>query len=236
MIEIQGLRRQYNGRTVVDIDHLSIRAGELLSILGPNGAGKSTLLRLLHFLEPPDEGKVSFGGQVINYPAPINVRRKIAMVFQRSIMFNRSVRENISYGLNIRGKAEDTKIDKILVRFGLKELEKENARVLSGGEIQRVALARALILEPELLLLDEPTANLDPSNAALIEAIINEVRGKRRTTIILVSHNVSQASRLADRTAMIFSGKVIEVVEGENILESAHDARTRAYIEGTFPY
>jgi tungstate transport system ATP-binding protein len=236
MIEIQALRRCYNGRTVVDIDHLSIRKGELLAILGPNGAGKSTLLRLLHFLEPSDSGILSFGGQVIKYPAPIYFRRRIAMVFQRSRLFNRSVRENVSYGLHLRGKVENTKIDKILTHLGLKELEKENARVLSGGEIQRVALARALVLEPELLLLDEPTANLDPSSAALIEAIISDVRGKRERTIILVSHNVSQASRLADRTAMIFSGKIIEVVEGENILETAQDPRTRAYIEGTFPY
>jgi len=236
MIEIQGLARSYNGKTVVDIDHLSIGSGELLAILGPNGAGKSTLLRMLHFLEPSDAGRVTFGDQVIEYPAPIAFRRKIGMIFQRPLLFNRSVRENIEYGLKLRGKVEQVKVDRIIARLGLKEVEGKNARALSGGEIQRVALARILVLEPELLLLDEPTANLDPSNAATIEAIINEVREQRKTMIILVSHNVSQANRLADRTAMIFSGKIIEVVEGEDILRDANDPRTQAYIEGTFPY
>ena len=236
MIELQGLTRYYNGKKVVDIDHLSISSGELLAILGPNGAGKSTLLRMLHFLEPSDAGTVTYKDQVIEYPASTEFRRRIGMVFQRPLLFNRNVRENIEYGFKLRGKVEQAKVDRIIDRLGLKELEGENSRDLSGGEIQRVALARILVLEPELLLLDEPTANLDPSNAASIEAIINEVRGQRKTTIILVSHNVSQANRLADRTAMIFSGKSIEVVEGENILEKAKDSRTRAYIEGTFPY
>jgi tungstate transport system ATP-binding protein len=158
------------------------------------------------------------------------------MVFQRPLLFNRTVRENIEYGLTLRGNVERAKVDRIIARLGLKELEGQSARALSGGEIQRVALARVLILEPEILLLDEPTANLDPGNAALIEAIINEVRGLRKTTIILVSHNVSQANRLADRSAMIFSGKIIEVVEGENLLKNIKDPRALAYIEGTFPY
>lgn len=236
MIEAKGLTKSYNGRCVVKIDDLSVRQGELLAILGPNGAGKSTLLRILHALEPPDRGEVRFGGERLSYPAPLELRRKISMVFQRPVLFNGRVRDNVTYGLKLRGKVDEGKVDQIMTRLGLMELAEANVRTLSGGEVQRVALARSLVLEPDLLLLDEPTANLDPSNAALIETIINEIRGKRKSTILLVSHNVSQALRLADRTLVIFSGECIEIIEGENLLESAKDPRTRSYIQGTFPY
>jgi tungstate transport system ATP-binding protein len=236
VIEVKGLAKSYNGRCVVRIDDLSVRQGELLAILGPNGAGKSTLLRVLHALEPPDRGEVWFGGKRIAYPAPLELRRRISMVFQRPVLFNGNVRDNVRYGLKLRGRVDGGKVDRIMTRLGLMELADANVRTLSGGEAQRVALARSLILEPDLLLLDEPTANLDPSNAALIETIINELRGKRKSTILLVSHNVSQALRLADRTLVIFSGECIEVIEGENFLESAKDPRTKSYIQGTFPY
>ncbi len=157
------------------------------------------------------------------------------MVFQRTVLFNRSVRENVAFGLKVRGVEDRGQVDAVLERLDLRELEHDNARALSGGEAQRVTLAQALVLDPDVLLLDEPTANLDPYNAALIEDIIQAVRERGTSTIVLVSHNVAQAIRLADRVAVVFDGKIAELVEAQGFLDKYKDSRTRAYIEGEIP-
>jgi len=232
---LHNIRKRYNGRSILDIAQLEIHQGELLSIIGPNGAGKSTLLRLLHFLESPDEGEIHYAGRKIYFPVPLELRRNISMVFQRTVLFNRSVRENVAFGLKLRGAQDRGQVDAMLDRLDLRELEHDNARALSGGEAQRVTLAQALVLDPDVLLLDEPTANLDPYNAALIEDIIQAVRERGTSTIVLVSHNVAQAIRLADRVAVVFDGKIAELVEAEGFLDKYEDSRTRAYIEGEIP-
>ena len=232
---LQNIRKRYNGRSILDIAHLDIHQGELLSIIGPNGAGKSTLLRLLHFLESPDEGEIHYAGQKIHFPVPLELRRSISMVFQRTVLFNRSVRENIAFGLKVRGLEDRGQVDAMLDRLDLRGLEHDNAHALSGGEAQRVTLAQALVLDPDVLLLDEPTANLDPYNAGLIEDIIQAVRERGTSTIVLVSHNVAQAIRLADRVAVVFDGKIAELVEAEGFLDKYKDSRTKAYIEGEIP-
>ena len=236
MYNLVNVRKQYNGRPILDIDSLEIRTGELLTIIGPNGAGKSTLLRLLHFLEPPDGGVINYGGEEIHYPIPLTLRRRIAMVFQRATLFNRSVRENIAYGLRVRGLAEKGKVDAVLDQLELRALENKNARELSGGEAQRVTLAQALVLEPQVLLLDEPTANLDPYNAGLIEDIIQTARGNESLTIVLVSHHVTQVLRMADRVAVLFEGKIAEILNAKGFVKNSTDPRTRAFIEGKIPY
>ncbi len=232
---LHNIRKRYNGRSILDIAQLEIHQGELLSIIGPNGAGKSTLLRLLHFLESPDEGEIHYTGRKIYFPVPLELRRNISMVFQRTVLFNRSVRENVAFGLKVRGVEDRGQVDAVLERLDLRELEHDNARALSGGEAQRVTLAQALVLDPDVLLLDEPTANLDPYNAALIEDIIQAVRERGTSTIVLVSHNVAQAIRLADRVAVVFDGKIAELVEAQGFLDKYKDSRTRAYIEGEIP-
>lgn len=236
MYKLSGIRKRYNGKLILDIEDLAIRKGELLTIIGPNGAGKSTLLRLLHFLEAPDEGEIHYAGKRIQHPVPLDFRRRIGMVFQRATLFNRSVRENIVYGLKVRGAGLDGVVSAIIDRLDLHHLVNENARTLSGGEAQRVALAQALVLEPEVLLLDEPTANLDPYNAGLIEDIIRTFRENGSPTIILVSHHVTQALRMADRVAVIFGGKIIEIVDAEGFIENSEDPRTVAFVEGKVPY
>lgn len=232
---LQNIRKRYNGRSILDIAQLEILQGELLSIIGPNGAGKSTLLRLLHFLESPDEGEIHYAGRKIYFPVPLELRRSISMVFQRTVLFNRSVRENIAFGLKVRGVEDKGRVDAMLDRLDLRELEHDNARGLSGGEAQRVTLAQSLVLDPNVLLLDEPTANLDPYNAGLIEDIIQAVRERGTSTIVLVSHNVAQAMRLADRVAVVFDGKIAELVDAEGFLDKFEDSRTKAYIEGEIP-
>lgn len=233
MLQVSGLRKTYGDRQVLRIEELTIERGETLALIGPNGAGKSTLLRLLHFLEPWDEGEIKFQGREISYPADLSVRRKFAMVFQRPVLFNGTVRENIDYGLRVRGWNDPKRVNHALDRLHLTELASEHVKRISGGELQRVAVAQALVVETQVLLLDEPVANMDPFNASLIEDIIQTAQRERELTVIIVSHHVSQALRLADRVAVIYAGELLEIAPADRFLRQANDPRTRAYLEGT---
>ncbi|MFQ5886853.1 MAG: phosphate ABC transporter ATP-binding protein, partial [Anaerolineae bacterium] len=207
--------------------------------MGPSGSGKSTLLRLLNFLEPPTEGTIRFLGKAIqgNGGPPLDLRRKVTMVFQSPVLLSGTVQENVAYGLRLRKeKATDGRVEEILRWVGLEELAPAPARTLSGGERQRVALARAMVIEPEVLLLDEPTANLDPYNVGLMEEIITDIKEQRGTTIVLVTHNVFQARRLSDRVAFILGGRIIEVGKTERVFTQPHDPRTAAFVQGEMVY
>lgn len=229
---LREVSKQYEGRCVLEVPDLKIQQGEIFSIIGPNGSGKSTLLRLINFLEPCSEGAIFYNGQLISYPAPLTIRRQISMVFQRPLLFDRTVMYNITYGLRLRGQNDRGAIDSLLHDLDLEELANMSVRSLSGGQVQRVALARTLALKPKVLLLDEPTANLDPHTVGLTESIIHAISNERSTTVVLVTHNVFQAGRLADRTMMLLNGKVIEVAKPSKILENPEDPRTRAFIRG----
>jgi tungstate transport system ATP-binding protein len=197
---LQGVTVRYGARTVLAVDQLAIRRGEILSVVGPSGAGKSTLLRLLNFLQPPTSGKIHFDGILFSadQAATLAMRRRVTTVFQRPVLLRRSVEANVAYGLHLRGQREETAVLRAtLASVGLAELARQPARTLSGGEAQRVALARALVLRPDALLLDEPTANLDPYNVGLIEQNIARLNQEQQTTIVLVTHNLHQARRLA---------------------------------------
>jgi tungstate transport system ATP-binding protein len=160
--EIENLKQVYAGRTVLDVEYLSVTEGEILALVGPSGAGKSTLLRLLNFLEAPSAGRLTYAGQIVRGQPPLELRRQVTTVFQRPILQRTSIRNNVAYGLRLRGLDADGRVDRALARVGLEKLARQPAATLSGGEMQRVALARALVVEPRVLLLDEPTANLDP--------------------------------------------------------------------------
>ncbi len=233
---IEHLRKEYNARVVVDIERLEVRAGEILALVGPSGAGKSTLLRLLNFLETPTSGKIFFQGQPVNGTLALDTRRQVTTVFQRPILLRASVRENVAYGPGLRGKPGDGRVDEMLARVGLSDLANAPAHKLSGGEMQRVALARALVIEPRVLLLDEPTANLDPYNVGLIEDIVREHNRARGTSIVLVTHNVFQAKRLAHRVGLMLSGKIIEVQDNPVFFGSPSDPRTAAFVRGEMVY
>ena len=230
---------RYGSRAVLAIDELDIHAGEVLAIVGPSGAGKSTLLRLLNFLQPPTTGTVHFDGIAFSAErdVPLSVRRRVTTVFQRPVLLKRTVESNVAYGLRLRGERDSAAdIGTTLEEVGLGGLAKQPARTLSGGEAQRVALARAMVLRPDALLLDEPTANLDPYNVGLIEQIVARLNREHGTTIVLVTHNVYQARRLAQRVLFLLDGREIEVADTHTFFEAPKDARTGAFVRGEMVY
>ncbi|MBS7625825.1 ATP-binding cassette domain-containing protein [Candidatus Bathyarchaeota archaeon] len=212
-IEVQKLSKTYSGRQVLkDID-FKVQSGEVFVLVGPNGAGKTTLLRILDLLEEPTEGRILFNETPVDYSAKdkVALRRRIGMLFQQTKLFDMSVSDNIAYGLKVRGEDKVTiegKVRETLKLVQLQGYERKNALTLSGGEAQRVSLAQALVTEPELLLLDEPTANLDPRNISIIEEVLTNINREKRTTIIMATHNMFQAENLAHRVAMINNGKI----------------------------
>jgi tungstate transport system ATP-binding protein len=236
---IDQITKTYNGRTVLDIKNLLIQPGEILTLVGPSGAGKSTLLRLLNFLEPPTQGKIHFHQAEFSaeMEMPLNLRQKVTMVFQRPMLLKRSIYANINLGLTLRG-IDHTKerVMAALEEVGLAHLAQQNAGTLSGGEAQRVALARAMVIQPEVLLLDEPTANLDPYNVGLIETIVLHLNQSHQTTLVMVTHNVFQAKRLAQRVVFLLDGKVIEVSDTDAFFNRPQDPRTSAFVRGEMVY
>jgi len=236
---IEQVVKRYESRCVLEVEQLAIQKGEILALVGPSGAGKSTLLRLLNFLESPDEGVLYFKDHSFrsNQEMPLDLRRKVTMVFQRPMLLDRSVKDNVRFGLDLRGQNHSVDlIQSTLEEVGLAGLANQKARTLSGGEAQRVALARAMVLHPEVLLLDEPTANLDPYNVGLIERIVKDLNQKIGTTLVLVTHNVFQAKRLADRVAFLMEGKVIEVADTDTFFNHPVDPRTSAFVRGDMVY
>ena len=237
--QLRGVTREYNGRRVLNVEHLDVHQGEIFALVGPSGAGKSTLLKLLNFLEPPTSGSIRFLGAEFGpgRPMPLRLCRRVTTVFQRPILLNRSVWANASFGLRLRGQRDAThQVERALGQVGLSDLARQHARTLSGGEAQRVALARAMILQPDALLLDEPTANLDPYNVGLIEDIVRTLNQERGTTLVLVTHNVFQAKRLAHRVALLLDGHIVEVADVAPFFESPRDPRTAAFVRGEMVY
>jgi len=237
--QLQDVAKEYNGRRVLQVDRLDIHRGEIFTVVGPSGAGKSTLLRLLNFLEPPTSGRIRFLDAEFSptQPMPLELRRRVTTVFQRPILLNRSVWANVAYGLWLRGQRDSAELVRTtLEQVGLLALARQQARTLSGGELQRVALARAMVLQPDVLLLDEPTANLDPYNVGLIEDIARRLNRERGTTLVLVTHNVFQARRLAHRAALLLDGQLIEVADVNTFFQSPRDPRTGAFVRGEMVY
>ena len=237
--QLRDVTKEYAGRRVLHVDRLDIRRGEIFALVGPSGAGKSTLLRLLNFLEPPTTGCVQFLDAKFNpsRPMPLKLSRRVTTVFQRPLLLNRSVSANVSYGLRLRGQRNSAhRVETALDQVGLNAMARQPARTLSGGEAQRVALARAMVLQPDVLLLDEPTANLDPYNVGLIEDIAGRLNRERGTTLILVTHNVFQAKRLAHRVALLLEGQIVEITGVDTFFESPRDPRTAAFVRGEMVY
>ena len=220
-----------NGRTIIERLSAEIVAGPRTIILGPNGAGKSVLLRLCHGLLTPSAGRVEWRGTG-------NGRGRQAMVFQRPVMLRRSAVANIEYGLKLNGvspRERELRARDVLEAVGLAGIADRPARVLSGGEQQRLALARAWALGPEVLFLDEPTANLDPGATRDIETLIGQIRAGG-TKIVMTTHNLGQARRLGDEILFLNQGRLIERASVDQFFTRPVSADADAFIRGELPW
>jgi molybdopterin-binding protein len=236
--ELENLTLLFGKRVVLDGISLKIEEGQILGLLGPNGSGKTTLLKVLAFLLKPTKGKVIFQREEVGNKNLERLRLQSALVHQRTLLFSTSVFNNVAYGLRMR------KIPKVMIKeqvkdalklVKLEDFENRNAKKLSGGEQQRLALARALVLKTKLLLLDEPTANLDPKNASIIEDIIVAANKELKTTIVMATHNMLEAKKLPNRIALIDHGHITEVKSAENIFRKlSRNLASFAAVENTF--
>lgn len=242
MLSVQDLVKSYQGKTVLDLPALTFELGKITAVIGPSGAGKSTLLTLLNGLEPPDAGRILLDGEGITASSNgyrQELQNRMAMVFQKPVMFNTTVEKNIAFGLRIRklpAKEIQKRVEEAAAWLGLSDLLKQKALTLSGGEAGRVSLARALVIRPEVLLLDEPTASLDPANVTLIEEVIRKASREYSTTVVLVTHNMFQARRLADRVVCLMEGQLVESGPAEQVFGNPKDGRTGAFVNGTMIY
>jgi tungstate transport system ATP-binding protein len=212
LYELINLKKIYGRRTVLDLPALSLEQGRIIALLGPNGAGKTTLLEILAFLSPPTSGEVRFRGQRVDFRANglIPLRRRVVLVQQHPIMFSTTVARNVEFPLRVRKapkSGQEKVVEELLHLVGMREFQEAKGPTLSGGETQRVAIARALACSPEVILFDEPTASVDVENQIAIEGIILEISRRRSISVIFTTHNMVQASRLADETVFLFEGK-----------------------------
>jgi tungstate transport system ATP-binding protein len=233
-LRAEGIGKDYGPIRALDSVTLDFESGEVLALLGINGSGKTTLLRILAGLDEPSRGEIWLDGRPVDGEG---LRRVSTMVFQRAVMFNASVYDNVAFGLRargVRGAELEARVLRALALVGMEGLRDRRAKGLSGGEQQRVALARAFAIDPEVLLLDEPTANLDPTSAAVIEGAIKEMKGDR--IVVLATHNLHQAKRLADRVAHIHAGRILEVADPEDFFSRPSNEVTRKFISGELQF
>lgn len=206
-ISIKNLKKYYSEILVLDIEDLTMEKGKITGIIGPNGSGKSTLLNIISGLDKDFTGIVEYNDKLIDK----NIYKKMTLVSQKPYLFRRKVYENIGYPLKVRkvNKIEmKNRIDEILKRFEIEELKDKKAHLLSGGESQKVNLARALVFEPKLLLLDEPTSNIDPESIKIMEREILKFNEETKGTVLIVTHNIEQSKRLCDHVIYLEDGKV----------------------------
>ena len=234
LIEVRDLvvRR---GNFTLRLPELQVRRGEILTAIGPNGSGKSTLATTLAMLEQPNAGELRFDGHTVNWRRDVlALRRRLAMVFQEPLLFDTSVFENVAAGLRLRGVGRPelrARVGEWLQRLGILNLAARAARTLSGGEARRTSLARALVLEPELLLLDEPFAALDPPTREALVADLWPLLRQRGTTTVLVTHDFAEAFSLGDRLAVLLNGQLAQIGTADQVREQPVSADVAAFVQ-----
>lgn len=234
MISINNLLVQRNGRDALKVASLEIKKGETLAVVGPNGAGKSTLLLALAHLIKPVNGGIAFHGKPLKDWDDIEYRRKIAFVFQDPLLMDMSVQDNIALGLKFRGVKKEDAFERVIKwsqAMGVDSLLKRRAGQLSGGEAQRVSLARAFVLDPELLLMDEPFSAVDPQTRAQLLKDLSKVLAENHRTTIFVTHNLKEAAKFGDRVAVIINGELKQVDMPEQIKTNPADESVKAFLE-----
>ena len=235
LIEVRSLYKRYGEKDVLKNININVEKGEVFALIGPTGAGKTTLLRLIDLLDMPTSGRIYFDGIDVTEPGRVRLeaRRRMAFVLQKPVVFNTTVYDNIAYGLKWRGVGKSSlhqKVSGILEMVNLSADKDRNARTLSGGEAQRVAIARAIVIEPEVLLLDEPTANLDPISTSRIEELITNIIHRYDTTIIMATHDMSQGQRLADRIGVLINGEIHQTGGWREIFTSPRNREVAEFV------
>lgn len=228
-LRFENLQKAYEEKLVLNLQEGAVKSGSRTAVIGPNGAGKSTLLNLIAGLDTPDAGSLYYNGSR-KIPA-----RELTLVFQNPYLMSTTVERNIAYPLRLRGWKEEAiqqRVEELCRDLNLMEFRRKKAWKLSGGETQKVALARALSFHPQLLLLDEPTANIDPATTGEIEKMLLAINQREQTTIVLITHNLAQARRVCNRCLFLKDGELIEEGSAEEVLLHPGKALTAKFIAG----
>ncbi len=229
--------RTFNSRFTLRCS-IELESGQTHALLGPNGSGKSTLLRILSLLERPQQGEVVYRDENEDHINPFSdlaLRRRVTLVNTRPVVFRESVLKNVTYGLRIRGIGRGKSMERAMEALrsvGLEHLKNQPAPLLSSGEKQRLSLARAIAIDPDVLMLDEPTVNLDPENTGIIEQAIMALHEKGQRLILFVTHNLFQARKLADKVFFIHNGRIIEQNSRERFFSSPETELARRFLRG----
>jgi tungstate transport system ATP-binding protein len=253
-LRADGVTHAYGGEPVVEDLSLTVDEGEVVAVIGPSGVGKTTLLRLLALFLEPDDGRIWLDGTDVwaaTEDDRLALRRRVGMVFQEASLFDATVGRNVEYGLRVRrswrerlresldrlvdGADPDRTVVEALDVVGLTGKLDQPAGSLSGGEAQRVSFARALAYDPDVLLLDEPTSDLDPRNTDVIETAVLEARD-RGIGVVVATHDMNQARRIADRVAVLLDRRITEVGPTEAVFEDPNDERTAQFVAGELVY
>jgi tungstate transport system ATP-binding protein len=234
-LQLVDLTKKYRDVKALKSVSLELQGNKIIVLLGVNGAGKTTLMRIMAGLEDSDSGQILFNNQNTE---PKALRRVSTLVFQKTAMFTMNVYGNLAFGLKIRKVPREEipkRVEEALQAVRLPEFEKRRAKRLSGGEQQRIALARAFLLDSHVLLLDEPTANLDPNSAIIIEKAIISKKSSQRV-IVMATHNLNQARRMADEIVHIHNGEIVEIAKPADFFENPKSEITRKFINGELDF
>ena len=233
---LQAITRDYKERRVLDIPYGEIKEGSRTAIVGANGAGKSTLLNIIAGLDTGHEGSVFYGSNRDGFEEH---SREITIVFQKPYLISTTVEKNITFPMKIRGLSDENqekRVSSLCEELNISHLRKQKSWKLSGGETQKVALGRALGFSPRLLILDEPTANIDPATTSEIERMLFKINKEEGTTIIFVTHNLVQAKRVCDQMMFLHEGRLIEEGPLPDLLKNPKYELTRQFIAGELLY
>ncbi len=236
--ETIGLTKKFEDKYALKEINLNVESGKIIALIGPSGSGKTTLLRVVNLLDMPSKGILKIEGDnpyKLSNADRYDLTTRMALVFQNPSLFQRTVNANVAYALKIRNLHPDVIEEKVLKALnfvGLQNFKNQFAPTLSAGEAQRVSFARAIVFEPELLLLDEFTANLDPANVKLLEEGVINYHRDTNATIVLATHNLFQAKRLADEVIFMLDGKIIERADKEEFFSNPEHELTKSFLSG----